>query len=64
MNDEEVKIGALVQLNSGGPLMTVTECDEESATCTWIVNQGPSCVVHQHEFPIACLQLKNRMSVQ
>jgi hypothetical protein len=47
----EVNIGDLVELNSGGPLMKVTDIEGEIATVQW------ECV---SEFPLACLRLSEQ----
>ena len=34
-DDEKYEIGNTVRLNSGGPLMTIEEIDDEVITCRW-----------------------------
>jgi uncharacterized protein YodC (DUF2158 family) len=31
----ELKVGDLVKLKSGGPVMTVVDVDEDEVTCVW-----------------------------
>jgi uncharacterized protein YodC (DUF2158 family) len=34
-------IGDVVQMKSGGPLMTIESLDGENATCSWMERTGP-----------------------
>ncbi len=36
----EIKIGDIVQLNSGGPLMTVESIEGDSCDCCWMNENG------------------------
>jgi uncharacterized protein YodC (DUF2158 family) len=56
------KIGDVVKLNSGGPLMTVHNVEEDDETedgsndtlgVTWIASDGKE---HTSEFPAACVK--------
>jgi uncharacterized protein YodC (DUF2158 family) len=52
MNDE-IKVGEVVVLNSGGPDMCVTAIVEARATCCWMHGDLRSLAI----FPVACLIL-------
>jgi len=55
-----LKVGDVVRLKSGGPMMNVTEVhddksyDDRRAFCIWLKNDGE---YSGHEFPIDCLSL-------
>lgn len=46
-----MKIGALVRLRSGGPVLTVTEVADGKATCTWFQSDE----FKNTTFPLAAL---------
>jgi len=51
----EIKVGDVVVLNSGGPLMTVSEIDANNvATCYWMIE---GCDAQSTSFPVACIHL-------
>ncbi len=51
----EIKVGSVVQLNSGGPKMTVSEIDTDNlATCNWML---AGCDAQSVIFPVACIHL-------
>lgn len=35
MNEEDIELGMTVRLNSGGPVMTVEEIDDDVIHCSW-----------------------------
>ena len=53
----DFKIGDVVELNSGGPKMTIVNivgCDEaRKAVCRWSVNDGLQC----NGFSVECIKL-------
>lgn len=53
--EKEIKEGSLVNLNSGGPLMTVKFVENKVVHCIWFGNwsEGPCGT----SFPIGCLTL-------
>lgn len=58
----EFKVGDLVRLKSGGPLMTVEQVgkkavtDEEAVWCTWFEKVGNKQVVQRETFAPAILE--------
>lgn len=52
---EAIGVGSVVQLRSGGPNMTVTECQDGKATCIWHSEDGD---VYRDTFPIPCLVVR------
>ncbi len=48
-----MKLGDVVQLNSGGPKMTVSHVDERQAVCRFFDGQGE---LDNSTFPIECLK--------
>jgi uncharacterized protein YodC (DUF2158 family) len=59
MKESELKVGAVVQLNSGGASMTVLawekpdDSDDPIVSCTWVADGG---VQFADDFPLPCLQ--------
>ena len=51
------KVGDVVQLNSGGPTMTVKQSDSDKTTCCWFDNDRGDFTVHS--LPTALLHLVN-----
>lgn len=43
MNENSISAGDVVELKSGGPLMTVEGVDDNVAKCTWFDNDGDYC---------------------
>lgn len=57
----EIKEGAIVQLKSGGPNMTVEEIFDKSAKCVWFEKNdegGP----HKAEFLIVSLNIADKQT--
>jgi uncharacterized protein YodC (DUF2158 family) len=63
MSDEEIKVGSVVQLKSGGPLMTVSEVGEgygggaQKAWCDWFVQDKAPWKKEQGVYPITSLKV-------
>jgi uncharacterized protein YodC (DUF2158 family) len=51
MDSPAIQIGTVVQLRSGGPLMTVVSVSGESVCCEWFHGEK----VVRGEFPVAAL---------
>jgi len=53
----EIRVGDVVWLNSGGPAMTVVtiygEGDDRRADCSWVAEDGRTM---SHTFPVVCLR--------
>jgi len=65
MTDQTLCVGERVQLNSGGPTLTVQEVRIDRTagggsvvTVTWIGGDGDSGRYGKAEFPVACLRKK------
>jgi uncharacterized protein YodC (DUF2158 family) len=59
MANEQWKIGDIVNLKSGGPRMTVENCESNTCHCVWFVHTGPTGVTQTLErgvFPSAALK--------
>jgi uncharacterized protein YodC (DUF2158 family) len=62
----EFKIGDLVRLKSGGPLMTVEEVGEramiggEAVWCVWFETVGKNQVAKRETFPPAVLEVSSK----
>lgn len=52
MKIEDVKVGGIVILNSGGPAMTIYKIEGETVFVTWITDQG----VEKANFPVVCVR--------
>ncbi len=52
---QKLCVGDLVQLNSGGPSLTVSAVKEEYVTVVWIGDLGESGRYGKAEFPPECL---------
>ena len=50
---DQIKVGDVVQLKSGGPLMTVEIVDADRAFCTWFTNNEK----RREPFQLAALQV-------
>jgi len=63
MSDQEIKVGSVVQLKSGGPHMTVSQIgqgqfhDYVSAWCDWFVQDKAPWKKEHGVFPITSLKL-------
>jgi uncharacterized protein YodC (DUF2158 family) len=63
MSDEEIKVGSVVQLKSGGPHMTVSQVEQGqyddylSAWCDWFVQDKPPWKQEHGVFRITSLKL-------
>lgn len=57
MRKIDFKVGDVVQLNSGGPKMTITYIseilEETAAMCEWYGNNG----IQADKFPVECIKL-------
>ena len=51
---EELKVGDVVILNSGGPNMLVKSIKKDKATCVWVREEK----LDKCKFPIVCLTKK------
>jgi uncharacterized protein YodC (DUF2158 family) len=51
-----VSVGDLVQLNSGGPQLTVSAVEDNLVTVGWIGEQGSHGRYGKAEFPHECLR--------
>lgn len=51
---EEIKLGSVVKLKSGGPLMTVSYLNESISMCTWFYDGK----IINTEINVEALQLK------
>ncbi len=51
-----IELGDVVQLNSGGPLMTVSYVDAHGVACVWVVDGDP----HKSTFSASCLTLREK----
>lgn len=61
--DEEIKVNSLVELNSGGPIMTVVKISEnDEVECIWFANDD-SDGLSRATFPMACLLLESNEHV-
>lgn len=49
--NQEMEVGDIVQLNSGGPQMTITEMNFQNVSTMWFKDDGP----HESRFPLACV---------
>ena len=54
MAGSEITVGTPVQLAHGGPIMTVTEIDDASATCAWHDDKQNA---KYGAFPVAALRV-------
>ena len=54
---EEIKVGDLVMLKSGGPVMTVVSVKDEKCFCEWF-NTETSIFVEKANFPMPALVKK------
>jgi uncharacterized protein YodC (DUF2158 family) len=61
---DEIKEGSVVQLKSGGPIMTVAWVERageqytvDVACCTWFVQDKPPFKVDEKVFPLTTLKL-------
>jgi uncharacterized protein YodC (DUF2158 family) len=64
MSDQEIKAGSVVQLKSGGPLMTVNDVGEDQfgggvqkAWCDWFVQDKAPWKKEQGVYPLTSLKL-------
>ena len=59
MSGDEVKVGDVVKLNSGGPPMAVGRTWDgdrgRMASCSWFSDLGNA---NHHDFPAACLTVQ------
>lgn len=55
MEKQNLCVGELVQLNSGGPQLTVYAVDKDKITVVWIGDKGESGRYGKAEFPPECL---------
>jgi len=70
MNEEKLKVGDVVVLNSGGPLMTVTSAVEPifstepdrpvKVNCAWANESGK---IERASFPVECLRLRKEPKI-
>ena len=59
---EPLKVGDVVKLKSGGPMMTVNNFDGDRVWCLWFDYSGehsryPVALVSSGSFPAACLDI-------
>ena len=63
MSDQEIKAGSIVQLKSGGPMMTVNHIGDEDdvwkghAYCDWFVQDKPPWKKQASHFRLTSLRL-------
>lgn len=63
---EDIRVGSVVQLNSGGPAMTVATIDKQygeerlSAWCDWFVQDKAPWKKEEGVFPLTSLKLFER----
>lgn len=63
MSEQEIKAGSVVQLKSGGPLMTVEQVGEDyggdvkKAWCDWFVQDKAPWKKEQGVYPLTSLKL-------
>lgn len=63
MDNQEIKVGSVVQLKSGGPHMTVSQVDKGnyedflSAWCDWFVQDKAPWKKENGVFPLTSLKL-------
>jgi uncharacterized protein YodC (DUF2158 family) len=61
MNEQEIKAGSVVQLKSGGPLMTVDAVEDEygvvKAWCDWFVQDKAPWKQERGAYPLSSLKL-------
>ncbi|MCK1681759.1 DUF2158 domain-containing protein [Bradyrhizobium sp. 147] len=61
MSDQEIKAGSVVQLKSGGPLMTVQQVADHwgtlTAWCDWFVQDKAPWKKEHDTFPVTSLKL-------
>lgn len=50
---DNIQVGSVVQLNSGGPTMTVESIENNIAACVWFVNND----LKRAEFAITTIQI-------
>ncbi len=55
MSEQKLCVGELVQLNSGGPSLTVSAVNPDFVTVVWIGDLGESGRYGKAEFPRACV---------
>lgn len=63
MGDQEIRVGSVVRLKSGGPLMTVSEVSlgvggsEKQAWCDWFVQDKAPWKKENGNFPLSSLKV-------
>lgn len=58
MGKPQLKVGDVVELNSGGPDMMIEKINAERAECSWSVQRDGETRTETHAFVLPALTLK------